>query len=274
VTSGGGGVTDGGERRARRVAWLAFAALGAALAAVDAISIADERARIGRPVEDWEPWLWEFSSLAGFLLIAPLVFRGAQRLRPPRLSWPAALALHLLLSALASLAHIAVMLGLRHAVYWIAGDAYGGSPLGEMIIYEYRKDLLTYALLLVLPNVAARFLKAGPPAAAPAPEESYRIEVRDGARTVWLAPEDVEWAQAAGNYVELHGVFGTLLHRHTLAALAAELEPHGFRRVHRSRIVRAAAIRSIEGRPSGDFDVTLSSGALIAGSRRFRANLA
>lgn len=272
MTSGGGGVTDGGERRARRIAWLAFAALGAALAAVDAISIADERARIGRAVEAWEPWLWEFSSLAGFLLIAPLVFRAAQRLRPPRLSWPPALGVHLALSAVASLAHVGVMLALRHSVYWAAGGEYGGSPLSQMIVYEYRKDLLTYALLALLPHVVARFLKVDPPPPEQA-EPGYRVEVRDGARTVWLAPEDVEWAQAAGNYVELHGVFGTLLHRRTLAALAAELEPHGFRRVHRSRIVRTAAIRSIEGRPSGDFDVTLASGALIAGSRRFRANL-
>lgn len=265
-------MTNGDERRARRIAWLVFAALGTALAAVDAASIVDERVRIGRPVEAWEPWLWEFSSLAGFLLVAPVVFRIAQRLRPPFLPWPAALALHILLSGATSLAHVAIMLALRHFTYWAAGDSYGGDPLAEMLLFEYRKDALTYVALVLLPHIAARFLKGVPPAAADA-KPGHRIEVRDGSRTVWLAPDDIEWAQAAGNYVELHGAFGTLLHRATLAKLEAELEPFGFRRVHRSRIVRAAAVRAIAGRPSGDFEVTLSSGETVAGSRRFRDRL-
>ena len=111
---------------------------------------------------------------------------------------------------------------------------------------------------------------AAAPALAAAP---FRIEVRDGSRTSWLAPEDVEWAQAAGNYVELNGPFGTLLHRRTLAALAAELAPHGFVRIQRSRIVCKAAIVGTETRPSGDFELTLASGAKLGGSRRYRENL-
>ena len=272
VTSGGAAVTSGDERRARRIAWLVFAALGAALAAVDAASIVDERTRIGRPVEGWEPWLWEFSSLAGFLLVAPLVFRASQRLRPPVWSWPAAIAVHVLLSGLTSLAHVAIMFGLRHSLYWAAGDAYDGDPIAQVLVFEYRKDALTYVGLVLLPHIVRRFVGGGA-AAEPQPEAGHRIEVRDGSRVVWLAPEDVEWAQAAGNYVELHGAFGSLLHRATLSALEAELEPFGFRRVHRSRIVRAAAVRSIAGRASGDFEVTLTSGETVAGSRRFRDRL-
>jgi hypothetical protein len=37
--------------------------------------------------------------------------------------------------------------------------------------------------------------------------------------------------------------------------------------------VRSSAVRSIETRPSGDFDVTLESGERLAGSRRFRGRL-
>jgi DNA-binding LytR/AlgR family response regulator len=108
----------------------------------------------------------------------------------------------------------------------------------------------------------------------PAIKERYRIEVRDGSRTRWLDPADVDWAQAAGNYVEIFGAFGTILHRRTLAALAEELKPHGFARIHRSRIVRKAAITATETRSSGDFDVILASGATIGGSRRYRDELA
>ncbi len=272
MTNGGESVTNGGERRAFLVAWLAFAVVAGLYAAVNAASVIADRASLGRAVPAWEPWSWEMTSFAAWLAVAPFVFAAAARFRPPRLGWLAAAAVHLLLSVLASLAHVGLMVGLRMTIYAAAGSAYRqpGSAM-DILVYEYRKDLITYAILVGAFLLVRRLL-------APAPgsligEEGFRIEVRDGSRTAWLAPEDVEWAQAAGNYVELHGRFGSLLHRETLAALEEALAPRGFRRIHRSRIVRSSAVRSIETRPSGDFEVTLESGERLAGSRRFRGRL-
>ena len=111
--------------------------------------------------------------------------------------------------------------------------------------------------------------------APPAPQsgETALIEVRDGSRVVMLRPSEIDWVSSAGNYVELHGSFGSQLARRTMADLEVELTPHGFVRVHRSYLVRRAAIATTETRQSGDFDVTLRSGAVIGGSRRFRQNL-
>ena len=47
----------------------------------------------------------------------------------------------------------------------------------------------------------------------------------------------------------------------------------GFARIHRGRLVRRAAVRSIETDKSGDFAVTLASGAVVRGSRRYRSEL-
>jgi DNA-binding LytR/AlgR family response regulator len=272
VTNGGQGVTSGGGRRAFLMAWLAFAGVAGLYAAVNAVSVIADRASLGRAVPAWEPWSWEMTSFAAWLAVAPFVFAGADRLRPPRLGWAAVAAAHLLLSVLASLAHVGLMIALRMTIYAAAGGAYRqpGSA-ADILIYEYRKDLITYAILVAMFLLMRRLL--APSAASPAQGGDFRLEVRDGSRTAWLAPEDVEWAQSAGNYVELHGRFGTLLHRETLAALEEALAPRGFRRIHRSRIVRSAAVRAIETRPSGDFDVTLESGERLAGSRRFRARL-
>ena len=273
MTNGGGSGTSGGRRRILALAWLVFAALGLAFAAVNAASELDERARLGRPVDTWEPWVWELTSLAGFLAVAPFVLLASQRLRPPRLSWPATFGVHLLLSVAFSLAHVGLMVGLRHAIYAAMADSYSGvGSLAGMLVYEYRKDLITYAVLALLPHLVARIAESRHPAPSAAAAE-HRIEVRDGSRTLRLAPSEIELAQAAGNYVELSGAFGTLLHRQTLASLEAELQPHGFARVHRSRIVRAAAIRAIDTRPSGDFEVRLESGATVGGSRRYRGNV-
>ena len=99
VTNGGDSVA-GGDRRALRLALAIFFAVGLAFAIVNALSELDERARAGRPVETWEPWCWELTSFLSFLLLAPIIFRLSQRLWPPRLAWPAALGVHLLLSIL------------------------------------------------------------------------------------------------------------------------------------------------------------------------------
>ena len=44
-------------------------------------------------------------------------------------------------------------------------------------------------------------------------------------------------------------------------------------RIHRGTLVRAAAVARIETLKSGDFLAELASGALIRGSRRYRAAL-
>lgn len=272
MTSGGPVGTNGADRQARRLALVAFAAIGLGFAIVNALTELDERGRSGDAVEWWEPWSWELSSFAALLLLAPLVFRAAQTLRPPRFPWSQALPLLALFSLPFSAAHVAIMAALRHFIYAVLGSSYRDfGAIGEVLVYEYRKDLLTYALMLLLPLIAKAMRERGSLEAAAA--EQIRIEVRDGSRTVWLAAEDIDWAQSAGNYVELHGRFGTLLHRRTLSALDQQLGEHGFVRIHRSRIVRRALIVSVETRPSGDFDVRLSTGETIGGSRRYRGTL-
>jgi DNA-binding LytR/AlgR family response regulator len=271
VTSGGSDGTSGDGPRGGWPAWLLFALVGGINAAVNATSVIDDRARLGRPVPAWEPWTWELTSVCVWLALAPLVFAAVARLRPSRLGWPATMAAHALLSVAVSLAHVGLMMSARLAIYAALGGTYRfAGPLPQVMLYEYRKDLVTYAVLALLFTLARRLAA---PAAAVAAKEDFRLEVRDGSRTSWLAPEDIEWAQAAGNYVELHGRFGTRLHRETLASLEATLAAHGFRRIHRSRLVRAAAVKEVATKASGDFEVALESGERLAGSRRFRSRL-
>jgi DNA-binding LytR/AlgR family response regulator len=127
--------------------------------------------------------------------------------------------------------------------------------------------VLIVATLLIL----ERLLR--PTSGETAPATPSKIEVRDGSRTVWLDPADILWAEAAGNYVELHTTAGDLLHRTSLAALERELAPCGFARIHRSRLVRRAAVRAVETNASGDFDAVLTDGARLGGSRRYRSGL-
>ncbi|MBC7769500.1 MAG: LytTR family transcriptional regulator, partial [Phycisphaerales bacterium] len=51
------------------------------------------------------------------------------------------------------------------------------------------------------------------------------------------------------------------------------LAARGFVRVHRSRLVNRARIGAIKPTPSGDVEITLDDGRILAGSRRYRAAL-
>lgn len=289
VTVDGGGLRGGTEGSAgtngasagtsRGAFWRRFRApillmwgFAAAFAIVNSLTHIDELARDGTMLAAWKPWSWEASSAIAWAALGFVVARLTVALRPPAVARPAAIALHAAMSVLVSFAHVGLMVALRHLAYWAAGERYDFVFDAPTLIYEYRKDLISYVGIALVIAAFDRWSRSPPeaPPAAVAP----RIVVRDGARTHWLAPADIERVEAAGNYVELHTAAGPILHRASLAAIEATLASFGFVRVHRSRLVRQAAIATIETGPSGDFTIVLASGDRIGGSRRFRDRLA
>ena len=62
----------------------------------------------------------------------------------------------------------------------------------------------------------------------------------------------------------------THLVRGTLRAAAARLAPFRIERVHRIRLVNVRRITEVEARPSGDLQLRLDTGDVVAGSRRYR----
>lgn len=280
MTSGGDLGTNGARRGAdwrrdpRFVTVLAFIPFGILYMAVNAASMIDQRRALGRPIDAWQAWVLEGSSFAAWLILIPAVLALALRLLSQPL-WRAALG-HAAGLVMVSCVHTVMMAVFRMAIYGLAGEDYAPTePWSERLLFEGRKDIITYASILAVYLLARRLVSTpvGLAAAAGSVAEPALIEVRDGSRVVKLRPDEIDWVSAAGNYVELHGAFGSELARRTLADLEAELAPHGFARIHRSRLVRRAAVEIIATHKSGDFTVTLRSGTVIAGSRRFRQNL-
>ena len=266
-TSGGWTGTGRGRRR------LGLAATAAVALTIGLVNVASTIHDSGGRFDWWEPWVWELSSIAYWIAVLPLLWRVARPLRPPRFGWPVVVAAYLALTLPVSAAHLVTLAALRPPIYAAFGSHYTPDWSRAQILYEYRKDLLV-TLMLIGVGVAADLWAAAaeapaPPVAAP----PWRLEVRDGARTHWLGADEIERVEAAGNYVELHGPRGTLLHRATLTAVEAELAARGFVRIHRSRLVRRDAVTGLSVTASGDFEATLASGAVVAGSRRFRAEL-
>lgn len=259
-------------RDARVITAFVFTGFGLLYVVVNAASLIDQRRALGQPIAHWQAWVLESTSFAAWLVLLPLMLVFANRLLSRSL--PLATLGHIMACAAVSLAHTALIAVMRTAAFALAGEGYAPSEAWtDRLLFEARKDLMTYILILAV-FLLARQLVSRPLATLPSrSDETPLIEVRDGSRVVILRPAEIDWVGAAGNYVELHGSFGSQLARRTMADLESELAPHGFVRVHRSHLVRRAAIAAMETRQSGDFDIVLRSGAVISGSRRFRQNL-
>lgn len=255
----------------RDAAYLVLVAVvGILIAVVNTFTTIDDLRQVGRQIPSWEPAVWEGSSVIVVVALAPAVMWLTRAIRPFEASWPRVIGVHALAATAFSAVHVGGMLALRWIAYAVAGAEYGGFRPLAIFPYELRKDLLTYLALasvylgwLRLTSVDVEQEAAQPPA----------IEVRDGARRRFVPLAEVDWIEAAGNYVELHRGPTPILHRAPLSQLERELEGHGFVRIHRSRLVRRAAIEEVESKPSGDYVVRLSDGRELGGSRRFRRPL-
>ncbi len=261
-------MTSGLSSRARQRAMVAVVVLFAAIqGSVNGVSrLADVRGA-GSDVAGWMVAADEATSFAAWLVCMAVIWRLVKLLRPPRLNWPIAFALHVAATVPVSLLHIGLMVLLREGIYALAGAeydfAYGG--IWNEMFYEYRKDAPVYGLLAIAFAGIQWVTKAPAVTAVEAPV----LTVQDGTARHRIPIDSVDWVEAAGNYVAIHWQGRQVLHRSTLSALAGELGS-GFARVHRSRLVRRSAIRTVETMPSGDFIVTLDTGVELRGSRRYR----
>lgn len=113
------------------------------------------------------------------------------------------------------------------------------------------------------------------PAPAPEPGEAtafdHRIVLRlAGGRMVVRRVEELDWAEAEGNYVKLHFGRESHLQRETLAALESRLDPACFARVHRSALVNLDRIRELRPLFHGEHVIVLQGGAEVALGRQYR----
>jgi len=258
-----------------RAATLLVALVGTVVVIVNATSRLIEAAQDGAELDARGPWVWEGSSVLALIALTPLIGWIWARAPAPASTEPAPwarfAAAHLAAGTAVSALHVAGMVALRKLAYLAAGQTYdfAHGQLWLTLFYEWRKDILTYAVIIALYWWLGERRRTKTEAAAPA----ARLEVKEGGRTTYLDPAEIGWVEAAGNYVELHANGRAHLARGALSSIEARLAGRGFARIHRSRLVNRARIRAVKPTASGDFEVTLDDGQTLAGSRRYRAAL-
>jgi two-component system LytT family response regulator len=100
-----------------------------------------------------------------------------------------------------------------------------------------------------------------------------RIVVRSGGRVLFLKVAELDWIEAAGNYVRLHSGAEEYLYRETLSQMEAALDPARFARIHRSSIVNVERIKELHPLFRGDYTVVLRDGRELTLSKSYRERL-
>jgi two-component system LytT family response regulator len=97
-----------------------------------------------------------------------------------------------------------------------------------------------------------------------------RLVVKTTGRVFFLRTEEIDWIEAAGNYLKLHAGRDGHLIRETMNSIESKLDPDKFLRIHRSTIVNIDRIKELQPMFSGDYTVILRNGRELTLSRNYR----
>ena len=103
--------------------------------------------------------------------------------------------------------------------------------------------------------------------------EPPKLAIRDGGSTTWIPQEEIDWIDAAGDYMCVHSKGETYILRMTMKKLEQELDPDVLQRVHRSTIVNVSQVREMQSHINGEYFLTLNNGHTIKLSRSYKDKL-
>jgi len=119
----------------------------------------------------------------------------------------------------------------------------------------------------------ARHPKREGSSVAGTPHALERFVVKSEGRILFFTTDEIDWIEAASNYVKLYSNGRGHMVRHTMNEMERKLDPKQFLRIHRSIIVNVKKIRGVQPCNSGEFIVTLISGKELPSSRGYRESL-
>lgn len=107
-----------------------------------------------------------------------------------------------------------------------------------------------------------------------APRRSLkRFAVRSAGKTSFVDIEDIDWMEAAENYVQLHAGRAEHLLHVTMSVLERQLDPELFLRIHRSVIVNVRRIKELQPIMHGEYVITLANGVRLQSGRIYNEKL-
>jgi two-component system LytT family response regulator len=119
-----------------------------------------------------------------------------------------------------------------------------------------------------------RLLESTPTVSRPSGSRpDQRMVIKDAGRVMFVRPAEIDWVDAAGNYVRLHVGKDVHLLRETMAGMEARLDSDRFIRISRSMIVNIDRIKEVQPLFNGSYTFVLQDGTRLESSRRYRQKL-
>lgn len=125
----------------------------------------------------------------------------------------------------------------------------------------------------ILAEMSQRSGSPAPDGQSAAHRPLERFVVKSEGRILFFTTDEIDWIEAASNYVKLFSSGKGYLVRQTMNEMEKKLNPSQFLRIHRSIIVNVKKIRGVQPCNSGEFIVTLVTGKELPSSRGYRENL-
>ena len=104
-------------------------------------------------------------------------------------------------------------------------------------------------------------------------DRADRLAIKDGSSITFVPVKDIDWIDAAGDYMCVHAKNETHIMRTTMKELEAKLDPSIFQRVHRSTIVNTERVEKVSSHINGEFHLTLSCGSSLKMSRSYKGKV-
>ncbi len=101
-----------------------------------------------------------------------------------------------------------------------------------------------------------------------------RLVIKTDKRMLLMPVDEIDWVEAADNYVVLHAGKENHLQRETLSAMAGRLPAEKFVRISRSTIVNIDRIKELQPLFHGEYAVILKNGTRLTLTRTYRESLA
>lgn len=132
----------------------------------------------------------------------------------------------------------------------------------DYILKPLRLDRLRQAIERVRRRRLHRPQELAADAVPASDEDCFWVQERGGmARVAWA---DIDWIEAARDYVLLHTASRSHILRATMNAIEERVDPAMLLRVHRSNFIRPDAVRAIQQSPSGVVVLVLNDGIAVA----------
>ena len=97
-----------------------------------------------------------------------------------------------------------------------------------------------------------------------------RLAIKDGSSTSFVSIRDIDWIDAAGDYMCVHVGNQTHIMRTTMKELESRLDASVFQRVHRSTIVNLERVEKVSSHMNGEYYLTLIGGSTLKMSRSYK----